>query len=117
MEGTGAIPVGADLSLVHHTLAYWLLGPKSPSATGNSHRLVSESVATIRELHLLAIRGDRPDQAAAWSAAESAESAWKAIANQTIEIFREAPLNDCEQCADSAALALEHITQQEMLTV
>ena len=55
IEGTGAIPVGADLSLAHHKLAYWLLGPDSPSANGNAHKTVAEEVKAVRDLHRTAL--------------------------------------------------------------
>lgn len=57
IEGTNAIPVGADLSKAHHELFYWLLGLDSPSSEGNKNKLVSEQISIIRQLHRQAADG------------------------------------------------------------
>ncbi len=83
IDSTVAIPVGADLSRCHHHLAYWLLGPDSPSGEGNAHKSVATAVAEMRDLHGLAAAG-QPVSDGQWSAALAAaarsasESAWSA---------------------------------------
>lgn len=124
IESTEAIPVGADLSLCHHELAAWLLGPEGPQAEGVSHELVRDAVQQVRALHVRAAAGDAiaDDEwsaaaRSAWSArsaARSAESAsaWKSIAAKSIEIFRKAPVRvatddeQCEQCVAESMLSL-----------
>ena len=171
IDSLEAIPIGADLSTVHYRLAYWLLGPESPSADGNTHELVADAVATVRELcHLasngvsigsddwlvaelaveLAARAARATRSAAESAAESAawsaswsawsdarsvarsvktaawsaawsawsdarSAAWESIANQSLWIFRTAPISKCELCMDRVAAAKEHISAYHLV--
>ena len=71
IDSAEAIPIGADLSLAHHRLAVWLLGPDSPSSQGNQHETVSRAVAGARALHVRAANAESvdPDE---WSAARSA---------------------------------------------
>ena len=95
IEGTNAIPVGADLSLAHHKFASWLLGPGSPSANGNQNELVAKAVQEIRFLHDLSADGGVVTEQQ-WSAARSA--ARKDIANKSIEIFSNSPVAECEDC-------------------
>ena len=117
-DSIDAIPVGADLSLAHHHLAVWLLGPEGPSAKGNAHPLVTDAVAQVRDMHHALANGEVIDAAAwsaAWSAAGSAESAarsaawsaarsaagsaaWESIAAKSLDIFRAAPVVQCDQC-------------------
>ena len=117
IESTEAIPVGADLSMCHNHFLYWLLGPDSPSADGNDHPIVRDSVSQVRELHRLILSGESVTQekwSAARSAAESAESAaaWSVISEKSIEIFSSAPVRqptedeECEQCVKDSLFLL-----------
>lgn len=83
IEGTSAIPVGADLSKAHHELSYWLLGPDSPSSEGNKNDLVSESISLTRRLHRQAADGlvVTPDQ---WSEAAIRSAKWAAAASASL---------------------------------
>lgn len=121
IDGTNAIPVGADLSLAHHELAYWLLGPESPSAQGNAHKAVSAEVETVRQLHKRASAGnlvtdsewsaaESAAQSAELAAAESAEwSAWSAAwsARSAARSARSAAWSAAESAAESAESAAE----------
>lgn len=115
IEGTRAIPVGADLSLAHHRLAEWLLGDSGLLTIIDCNRAAIEQ---CRELHRRAALGEAVTReewsaawsaarsaawSAAWSAAESAESAaWEKIAAKSIEIFSTSPISgstgECEAC-------------------
>ena len=112
IESTAAIPVGADLSRCHHQLAYWLLGPDSPSSEGNAHPLVKGAVSRVRELHGRTMNGKNVTESewtearsAAYSAAYSARSA----AYSAHSADRSAAHSACsaaysaERSADSAA--------------
>lgn len=122
ITSTEAIPVGADLSLCHHELAAWLLGPESPSAAGSQHDLVRAAIEGMRRLHERAAAGEAitgeqwsAALSAAWSAARSAAesaAAWESIAQRSIEIFAAAPVRglrtdeQCEECVRESMLRL-----------
>ena len=99
IDSAEAIPVGADLSLAHHELAYWLLGPESPSAEGNNHPTVRDAILRIRNLHDRARRGELVESAA-WSAARSA--AWSAAQNAAWSAARSAAWTAVWSAAENA---------------
>jgi hypothetical protein len=99
IESSESIPVGADLSKCHHELAYWLLGPDSPSAEGNRHESVRDAIEKVREIHRQAMTGEVDE--AAWSAARSA--AWSAARSAAESAARSAAESAAESAARSAA--------------
>jgi len=110
-----AIPVGADLSLVHHKLAYWLLGPDSPASEGLRHDLVKSAIEEVRRLHGLAASGQEVDFTVAESAARSA--AWDSIAAKTIDIFKECKIVDCEDCESKIESTIIQLKTNETINL
>lgn len=53
-----SIPVGGDLSLSHHCLAFWLLGPESPCGNQNQEEPVRGAIGDMRAIHGQIMRGD-----------------------------------------------------------
>jgi hypothetical protein len=80
-------------------------------------------VSDIRELHERAARGEIIDWSAARSAAESAgesawsarDDAWRSIAAKSIEIFKAAPIRDCELCIDRLSAAKSHVSKYQLV--
>lgn len=104
IESTDAIPVGADLSMCHHELAYWLLAPDSPVGASNSHESVADAIAQMRECHRIALEGGDPDWSAAKSAAWSARSAaWSARSARSAESAAWSAAWSAERSAEGAA--------------
>lgn len=125
IESVDAIPVGADLSKVHHELSYWLLGPDSPSAEGNKNMIVASVISQIRSLHRQAADGAEITKEQ-WEATHrstpyvsipyissypnrSARSAWLAASASTAIADANATARAAANSADSAAYSgLDH---------
>ncbi len=109
-----AMPAGADLSLAHHELAAWLLGPSEMLAIVDCNR---EAIERCRSLHVRAARGEAVTPAA-WSAAESAawSAAWEKIAVKSLEIFAAAPITgQQEECSECVTATFAHLRHSELV--
>jgi hypothetical protein len=113
-----AIPVGADLSLVHHRWFVWLLSESGLLTITDLNR---EAIANVAELHKRAAAGETvacnewsaaesaarsaesAAWSAAWSAARSAESAAWSAAWSAAESAESAAWSAAESAAESAA--------------
>lgn len=182
IESTDAIPVGANLSLAHHSLGVWLFDPQTGINTiDDTNR---DAIDLVRSLHCRALNGEvitkfewsaaklmarsvageSVTESAARSAAgaaagaamrsatnSAAESvagsvkwsvrsakwlasvnwsarsekwlaavnwsarseAWKQIAAKSIEIFRNAPIEECELCSELLSDLLAYINRSK----
>ena len=115
IEGTNAIPVGADLSKAHHELGYWMLGPDSPSAKGNQNKAVAKSISKIRTLHRQSADGatiTKEQWSAAYLAADSvslleADSAACLAARSAANSVCSAAESTADSAAESAHSAVD----------
>ena len=107
-----AIPVGADIEIVRHQLADWMLSDDGPMPEAVNHTTVKDAIAQVRKYHQDCI-GDvfesEAAESAAWSAASSAaisaasSAAWSAASSAAESAARSAASSAAWSAAWSAA--------------